>query len=337
MTATPVVGDQPMPSRRNILVSSAGRRVSLIRDCQHDLRSLFPEAAVVATDLQPELSSACQVADVSAALPHVGSAHYLDALESVCSEYEVALILPTIDTELPVLANAAQRLRAGGVDVSVPDSAIVDAANDKRLTPGLLADFDLPCPAEMSPASLRYPAFVKPRDGSSSTDAMLLRSAADLIAEHMSSPRFMFQEYMDPAEFDEVTVDLYYDRSGSLRCLVPRLRLATRAGEVAKGRTIRDGLYDHLLTRFGSWPGARGCVTLQVFANHDRSRVFGIEVNPRFGGGYPLSYAAGARFPEWLFREYLLGEAIPFYDGWRADLLMLRYDDAVYLDAAAGR
>ena len=42
-------------------------------------------------------------------------------------------------------------------------------------------------------------------------------------------------------------------------------------------------------------------------------------------------------FPEWLFREYLLGETIPFYDGWRADLLMLRYDDAVYLDAAAGR
>ena len=53
----------------------------------------------------------------------------------------------------PFWPNAAQRLHASGVDVSVPDSTIVDAANDKRLTPKLLADFDLPCPAEMSPAS----------------------------------------------------------------------------------------------------------------------------------------------------------------------------------------
>ena len=289
---------------------------------------------MIATDLAPEISAACQVADAREALPHVANPDYLEALERVCSNHDVGLILPTIDTELPILSAAAERLAAGGVMVSVPDLGVVTASNDKRLTPDMLAAFDLPCPSEMRLDELRFPAFVKPRDGSSSEDATLLRSPAEITNEHRSDARFMFQEYIDPQDFDEVTVDLYYDRAGGLKCLVPRLRLATRAGEVAKGQTIRDGLYDHLLARFGNWPGARGCVTLQVF-DHDRSRVFGIEVNPRFGGGYPLSYAAGARFPEWLFREYLLGEQVPFFDHWRADLLMLRFDDAVFLDAVA--
>ena len=59
--------------------------------------------------------------------------------------------------------------------------------------------------------------------------------------------------------------------------------------------------------------------------------MVGIEINPRFGGGYPLSYNAGGNFPELLIREYFLNEAIEYFDNWKDDMLMLRYDDAVYI------
>ena len=62
--------------------------------------------------------------------------------------------------------------------------------------------------------------------------------------------------------------------------------------------------------------GARGCVTLQVFVNMDTKQLYGIEINPRFGGGYPLSYLAGANFPNWAIREYLMDETIPVYTDW---------------------
>jgi carbamoyl-phosphate synthase large subunit len=58
-----------------------------------------------------------------------------------------------------------------------------------------------------------------------------------------------------------------------------------------------------------------------------------LEINPRFGGGFPLSNAAGADFTDWLIKEYLLGQKLPFYDLWSSDLVMLRYDAKVIVNA----
>jgi carbamoyl-phosphate synthase large subunit len=66
-----------------------------------------------------------------------------------------------------------------------------------------------------------------------------------------------------------------------------------------------------------------------VFYNDQNNHIVGIEINPRFGGGYPLSYLAGANFPLWLIKEYLLKENIDWHNDWEDHLLMLRYDDEV--------
>lgn len=68
-----------------------------------------------------------------------------------------------------------------------------------------------------------------------------------------------------------------------------------------------------------------------MFLKPKTQDVVGIEINPRFGGGYPQTYAAGGNYPEYLIREYFMGERIEYYDGWKDHQLMLRYDDAVYV------
>ena len=70
---------------------------------------------------------------------------------------------------------------------------------------------------------------------------------------------------------------------------------------------------------------------VQVFFNSNTNDVVGIEINPRFGGGYPLSYQCGGNFPEWLIREYFMGEQVAYYDDWKDNMLMLRFDDAIYV------
>ena len=57
-----------------------------------------------------------------------------------------------------------------------------------------------------------------------------------------------------------------------------------------------------------------------------------IEINPRFGGGYPLAWRAGARYSRWLIEETLGLESTAQADDWRDGLVMLRYDDAVFVD-----
>jgi carbamoyl-phosphate synthase large subunit len=136
-------------------------------------------------------------------------------------------------------------------------------------------------------------------------------------------------EYFDPAEYDEYTVDAYYCADGELKCLVPRKRVEVRAGEISKGVALRGAIYTELCDRLKYVAGARGCLTYQFFVSKAGDRIVASELNARFGGGYPLSQAAGARFPEWLIREYVLGEEIPFFEDWQDRTAMVRYDSEV--------
>jgi carbamoyl-phosphate synthase large subunit len=107
---------------------------------------------------------------------------------------------------------------------------------------------------------------------------------------------------------------------------------------VSKGVTVRSPRLESLAASVcDALPGAFGAVTVQVFVDGDTEtgRASVIEINPRFGGGYPLSQAAGADFPRWLLEEAagLPSTAAP--DRWRDGLVMLRYDAAVFVEEPA--
>src|SRR5690606_1513454 len=112
-------------------------------------------------------------------------------------------------------------------------------------------------------------------------------------------------------------------------------RLETRAGEVSKAVTVRnDDMISQVANLARKLPGARGAISIQAIAAPD-GRLSFIEINARFGGGFPLSAAAGANFPRWLI-EWELGRSpnismFDFEDG----VTMLRFDDAVFLERSA--
>jgi carbamoyl-phosphate synthase large subunit len=127
-------------------------------------------------------------------------------------------------------------------------------------------------------------------------------------------------------------LDVLIDFDGKTRCVVPRLRIETRAGEVSKGMTVKHpGIIAAGKKVAEALPGPVGCITVQCFLTMSGDIVF-IEINPRFGGGCPLSFAAGADFPKWII-QMVRGE-IPDIrlDGWQDGLVMLRYDEGIFVD-----
>jgi len=318
----------------NVLVLSAGRRVELVQAFQRELRNLIPGAKVVAADARPELSSACHIADARVTLPRCGEAEYVDALRDTCIRHAIGLVIPTIDHELPILAQHRSDFANAGVHVMISDPALVADARDKRRVAQLFQRLGMATPKILDRSSPTFPCFVKPYDGSAGIGARRVDTAAEISADMLADEKLMFMEYLG-RNYAEYTIDCYYDRQGHLRCLVPRERLEVRAGEVSKGITRRHDLYDDLLQCLDRLTGARGCITVQVFYDVSTKRTVGIEINARFGGGYPLADAAGATFPRWSLQEYLLGDAVPFFDRWESDLLMLRYDAKVLVHAAS--
>lgn len=246
------------------------------------------------------------------------------------------MVVPTIDTELLLLSQERSRFADAGIHLVISDASVVQMCRDKRRTNAFFAAQGIATPPLIDMERPTFPMFIKPYDGSSSIGIRLLHDPKELSDDLVGNPRNIFMAYLDPALHTEFTVDLYYDRGERLRCLVPRQRLEIRAGEISKGLTRRNGLVPYLRAHLPDQAGLRGCITLQAFVRNATDEIFGIEINPRFGGGYPLSYAAGANYPRWLIQEYLLGKTPEFSDTWEDNLLMLRYDNEVLVHGFAG-
>lgn len=317
--------------KNNILILSAGRRVELVNAFVVELNELLPGAKVFAVDLKPELSSACQVAYESFQAPPVTFDEYIPFLKKLCLDNDVGLVIPTIDTELLVLSGCREDFARMGINLIVSENNLVRLCRDKNLSKELFEKIGITYPIIFNKDAIDFPCFMKPYDGSCSIGAKALLTASDLTDEYIDNPKNMFMELI-PGSYKEYTIDAYFDRNEKLRCFVPRLRLETRAGEISKGVTRKDHVYDFLLDKLDGLEGACGCITIQLFVNETTLDYKGLEINPRFGGGYPLSYSAGANFPNMLIREYLLDQHLDFYDRWKADYLMLRYDAAIFVE-----
>lgn len=313
---------------KNILLLSAGRRVELAQKFKAEISKRGKTYKLLATEMKPEVSAACQVVDQAIKAPRVTDPIYIEFLFKVCKANDVGLVVPTIDTELLLLSQHRERFAAEKIHVVISDEALVKNCRDKRLTTKLFNKLGIDTPQIFDRSSIEFPCFAKPYDGSCSIGAIKVNSSDMLSEALLYDDKMMFMEFID-SSYQEYTVDAYYNQNSQLCCFVPRQRIETRAGEVSKGVTRRNQVYDYLVEKLQQLKGARGCITLQLFFNTESNRFAAIEINPRFGGGFPLSYSAGANYPGWLIDEYLLEKDISYFQDWEPDLLMLRYDAKV--------
>nr|WP_315212122.1 ATP-grasp domain-containing protein [uncultured Flavobacterium sp.] len=317
---------------KNILITSAGRRVSLVRYFKIELKAIFSDAKVFTTDANPEYSSACRISDGYFKVVRVTKSNYIEELLKLVLANNIKIIIPTIDTELLILSQNIDLFKKYGVEIVISDYENVKVFRDKRLTHQFFEKQGINCAKEFDKQNYQLPLYIKPTDGSRSVDNYVIKIDSDLIEYHFSNDKLMFLEYLDHSKHTEFTIDLYYDKNCNLKCFIPRERLEVRDGEVNKAIT-RDAVFiPEIWKKMKHIKGFRGCITLQIFVNNDTAEIYGIEINPRFGGGFPLSYLAGGNFPKWIIEEYILdSEKIEVCDEWEKNLLMLRYDDEVLI------
>jgi carbamoyl-phosphate synthase large subunit len=320
--------------RTTTLFTSAGRRNQLIQCFRDDAVAMGISLRVLAADMNPALSPACQQADAAFGVPACSDAGYVDALLSLCREHGVSLLIPTIDPELAVLSRRAADFAAVGTRVVVSSPDVVALAGDKQATAVRLAAAGISTPRTLSladyrtdPQSLKAPLIAKPVGGSASAGIVRPRTMDDLA--QLPAAGYIVQELWEGAEY---TVNVFFDQAGELRCTVPHRRLEVRAGEVSKGRTEYLPQLTGAARRLATiLPGARGPLCFQAVVREDGDYAV-FEINARFGGGYPLAHHAGARFSGWLLEEAC---SLPSTanDAWKQGVTMLRYDAAVFLDA----
>jgi carbamoyl-phosphate synthase large subunit len=313
---------------KNILILSAGRRVELVKIFMREINLKNQNLKIFTTDINPNYSAACQFSNRYFKTPKVDEINYIDFLLDKCKKYNIGMIIPTIDNELSILSKNQKLFESHEIFLIISEINFIKTCEDKRLTSVFFEKFNLSSPKIYQKNKIKFPCYVKPYSGSSGIGCYKVEKKEDLPESIKNDDKIILTEFVGK-DYCEYTVDMYYNRHGSLKCLVPRQRIEVRAGEISKGITRKNCVYELVLSKFKKLPGAKGCITLQLFYNENIHQFFFIEINPRFGGGFPLSYSANANFPKWLINEYFLNQEVTFFDNWKKDLLMLRYDSKI--------
>jgi carbamoyl-phosphate synthase large subunit len=315
------------------MISSAGRRVELIECFRRAARELGSDLHVAAADAAPELSAACHLADAALRVPRCDTPEFVPSLLEICSARGIQLIVPTIDPELRAFAGERGAFQQSGALAAVSSPEVIAIARNKLETHRFFTSLGVRTP-ETFPLSealanlqlLKFPAIVKPLRGSASIGVKRVDNRAELEGVSVPTEDYIVQEFVPGREY---TVNIFFDRE-RLRCAVPHWRIETRAGEVSKGITEKHPGLLAIAEKIGEALAGRafGALCFQAIVDQ-RAEASVIELNARFGGGYPLTDHAGAPFARWLL-ELAAGRPCSAHDNWRSGVQMLRYDASVF-------
>ena len=315
----------------NILILSAGRRVELVQSFQKAAKRLNIKSNVVAGDCS-ETAPAIYFADRKAILPRINEDNYIDEIINVCKREDIRLVIPTIDTDLLLLSEERERIESeSGAVVLIASTEVISICRDKINTQKFLEDNGFKIPKmyseeELDSGELEFPLFIKPKSGSSSINTFKVNNIEELATYRSLIKEPIVQDFMEGKEF---TVDVFLDFDGNLITVVPRLRMATRSGEISKGRIIKDREIIEDIKRLVEVLKPIGHITVQLMKTNKGIEY--IEINPRFGGGAPMSIQSGADSCENLYR-LLMGENLEYNENYRDNIMFFRFDNSICVD-----
>lgn len=309
----------------NLLFTCVGRRTYLLKYFRANL-SICDK--IIATDMQLN-APALQIADVKLQVPTVYDSEYVNITLKICKEYNIDAIISLNDLELPVLAENKAKFEAIGVKVIVSTPKVIDIAFDKYKTAKWIETIGLASPKTyirledvkkaLKDEEIEFPLFMKPRWGSGSIG---LESIADMeeldiyynllmkkIKKTILATASIGDEYImiqEKLAGNEYGLDVMNDFGGKNVGVSVKQKLAMRAGETDKAITVNLPEVREIGRKIGEALGHIGNLDVDIMQRADGTYCV-LELNPRFGGGFPFSYEAGVNFPKVLI-QWIKGE-----------------------------
>ena len=300
----------------NILFTCAGRRTYLLKYFKEQLGD---NGKIIGADMQltaPALSAA----DVRVMVPAVYDERYIEALHQICEMHQVDVLISLNDLELPILAENKITFEKIGVKVLVSSPEVIDICFDKLRTAHFVDSIGLNSPKTyanldsameaLTAGTLKFPLVIKPRWGSASIGIEFVDNIEDLkivyelirrktrkgilgeVSQHDDN-FILIQERIIGKEYG---LDVINDLEGKNVAVAVKQKLAMRAGETDKATTVDIPALTHIGQVLGSELGHIGNLDCDILEMGGKYYI--LELNPRFGGGFPFSYEAGVNLPK---------------------------------------
>ena len=311
-----------------ILVTGVGRRVELMQAFRQAALKLNINLKLYGADMAGT-APALAYCDYKRKVCSMRDPQYIQQLVDICVADKIDLVMPTIDTDLLVLSQNTAAFDAIGVKVLISKLDKILICRDKNNTGEFFEACGLKAPRTYNnykeyPGS--YPCFIKPKDGSSSINAFKVEDEEELEVYANQVDDYIIQPFVSGREF---TIDIFCDFEGNPIFITPRERVQVRAGEVLKTMIYMDDvMIEEAKTLCKSFKPC-GPMTVQLIQDKNTGDNYYIEINPRYGGGAPLSMKSGARSAEALLK-LICGEKVDFQENASCNgAIYSRFDQSV--------
>lgn len=311
----------------NILFTGVGRRIELLQAFRSAAMVLNKDIRIFGADMAGT-APALAFCDYTRRVAAMRDSNYIDDLLSICKDDNITLLIPTIDTDLLVLSENKRIFENIGTRVMISAPNNIRLCRDKNYTSQFFINCGLHAPLpvnEWKQYSDGYPAFIKPKDGSSSINAYKVNNVKELELYASQIEDYIVQPFVEGIEY---TIDIFCDWSGNPLSIVPRERVQVRAGEVLKTKITMDNTMIEESKILCEHFKPCGPLTVQLIREKNTGIDFFIEINPRFGGGAPLSMKAGAKSAE-LILKLLNNEQVEYCSNISNNAIYSRFDQSV--------
>ena len=310
----------------NIIITNIGRRGYLV-DYIKEI-SIF-HAKIFVSDCDYTASGLYGNNDGNFILPRPvdDECLYVKKLTNLCLSHDIGIVIPVIDPEIYILSKYKMQMLQYGINVIVSCKNVLDICYNKLCMNNFLKDNGFLVPKtyitikeffyDLKENKINFPVIVKPIYGSGSVETEIISNLEKLNL--IFHDGLMIQELLKGIEYG---CDVFntFDKE-PVRCVVKK-KISMRSGETDKSLTVENKLLQRLGINIGKMLGHIGNLDFDVFETQKGEYI--IDMNPRFGGGYPATHAAGCNLLELLLRM-CNGEMIkPDFDSYTKNLLVMK-------------
>ena len=306
----------------NILLTSVGRRAYIIDYLRDVYKRLGLVGNIIATNSDMN-TTAMSVADKAFESPIIYDEKYIPFLLEICKSEKIDMLISLFDIDLMILAKNKSRFEALGVKVIVSDENIINICNDKFEMLKYLKEINMPVPKTyidleeaLKGADFDKNSYIlKPRWGMGSLSIFEAENKKELEVLYEKAKRSIQKSYLrfeseadidrailiqEKIRGDEYGLDIFNDLKGENRAVTVKRKLAMRSGETDIAQVVENSELENIGKKIVESLKHIGNLDMDILFDGEKAYI--IDMNARFGGGYPFTHSAGVNELEALIR-----------------------------------
>ena len=252
---------------------------------------------------------------------------YVFELMMLCECKHIDVVIPVIDPEIYILSQYAEKFKEKGIYIIVSSKEVLDICYNKKRMNTFFKGINIAYPETYFTVSefekalfggdIHFPVIIKPIYGSGSMETYEV--------ENLEKVKILFREGLmiqRKLTGDEYGVDIFNSFDGvPLRCVIKK-KISMRSGETDKSISVLDKEIEKCALKVG--------FNLKHIANLDcdlileKGTIYFIDLNPRFGGGYPATHAIGVNLIEVLLQLCDQQEVKPCFHNYEENILVMK-------------